>query len=129
MRTVKWFNSFIRSIDVTLAGTTTPSQSGPESNCNEEILHIFQSSRTGTSPLDSLVTYQGLSLGVGSYLLCRDVLGVFDRPSRLRRFWLVNTIVPGYSVATRLISQHEIVIRVNLTLFEKKKKCKIFIYI
>ena len=37
-------NSFIWPIDRTLPGATTPSQSGPESNGNEEVLYIPQSS-------------------------------------------------------------------------------------
>ena len=35
---------------MTLSGTTTPSQSGYESNGNEGVLHTRQSSRTGVSP-------------------------------------------------------------------------------
>ena len=43
--------SFIWPIDKTLLGTSTPSQSGPESEGSEGILHIPQSSRiTETSP-------------------------------------------------------------------------------
>ena len=40
--------------DETLTAIDTQSQSGPRSNCNEEILHTPQSSRTGTSPLDAV---------------------------------------------------------------------------
>ena len=40
--------------DVTLTGSTTPDQSGPKSNGNEGVLH-----RTGTSPSDTVVSYQG----------------------------------------------------------------------
>ena len=47
-------------IDRTLSGATTPGQSGPGSNGNEEVLRILQSSRIiGASPLDSLVSYTG----------------------------------------------------------------------
>ena len=50
-----------------LSGATTPGQSGPESDGNEGVLHIPQSSSTaGTSPSDCLVSYPGHSLG-GSY--------------------------------------------------------------
>ena len=35
-----------------LTGSTTPGQSGPGSNDNEEVLCISQSSRTGTSPFE-----------------------------------------------------------------------------
>ena len=38
--------------DGALTGTTTPGQSEPESNGNEGIHHIPQSSRTGASPSD-----------------------------------------------------------------------------
>ena len=37
---------------------TTPGQNGPRSNANEDVLYIPQSSRTGSSPLDRLVSYQ-----------------------------------------------------------------------
>ena len=52
-----------------LSGATFPGQSGPESNDNEGILRIPQSSSiTGTSPLDRLVSYPWHSLdGGGSY--------------------------------------------------------------
>ena len=53
-----------RPIDRTLSSTTTPGQSGPRSNGNEEVLQIPQSSSiTGASPLDCLVSYLGHSLG------------------------------------------------------------------
>ena len=35
----------------------TPGQSGPESNDNEGVLYIPQSSRTGASPSDGLMSY------------------------------------------------------------------------
>ena len=58
----------IWSIDKTLSGATTPAQSELESNGNEEVLCIPQSSRiTGTSPSDYLVSYLGHLLGRGSY--------------------------------------------------------------
>ena len=51
--------SSIRSIDRTLSGATTPGLSGPESDGNEGVLRIPQSSSiTGTSALDYLVSYQ-----------------------------------------------------------------------
>ena len=40
LHTVKYSNSSIWAIDVTLIYITTPSQSGPESNVSEEVLHI-----------------------------------------------------------------------------------------
>ena len=59
---------------------TTPSQSWPVSNNNEEVLHILQNSRTGASPSDCLVLYPGHLLGV-VLSLCRDVVSVFYSPS------------------------------------------------
>ena len=51
---------------VNLSGATIPGQSGPESDGNEGVLRIPQSSSiTGTSPLDGLVLYLGHSLGGG----------------------------------------------------------------
>ena len=38
-----------KPIDETLTGTTTLGQSEPESNSNEGVFHIPQSSRTGVS--------------------------------------------------------------------------------
>ena len=48
----KWLNSSNWLIDGTLSGPTTPGQSEPGSNDNEEVLHILQSSWTGASPSD-----------------------------------------------------------------------------
>ena len=45
--TVKWLNSFIWPIDVTLISDINPSQSGPWSNGNEEVLHILRSITIG----------------------------------------------------------------------------------
>ena len=47
--------------------TTTPGQSVPRSNGNEGILHISQSSWSGASLTDSLLSYVGDSLGEDSY--------------------------------------------------------------
>ena len=50
----------IGPIERALSGTTTPSQSGPRSNGNEEVIHIPQSSSIpGASPSDCLVSYGG----------------------------------------------------------------------
>ena len=55
---VIWHQVFLFNIiwliDGILTGTTIPDQSGPGSNSNEEIFHIFKISRTGNSPLDAL---------------------------------------------------------------------------
>ena len=49
--------SCIWPIDRALSGATTPGQSGPESDGNEGVLRIRQSSHiTGTSPSDILVS-------------------------------------------------------------------------
>ena len=54
--------SSIYPINRTLSGATTPSQSGPGSDGNEEVFRIPQSSSiTGTSASDCLVTYPGHS--------------------------------------------------------------------
>ena len=56
-------NSSIWPIERTLLGATTLGQSGPESDGNEGVLHIPQSSCiTGASPSDCLVSYLGHSL-------------------------------------------------------------------
>ena len=58
------FNS-IYTIDRALSGATTTGQSGPEINGNEEVLCIPQnSSITGASPSDCLVSYTGHSLKI-----------------------------------------------------------------
>ena len=57
--------------------------SGPESDGNEGVIRIPQSSSiTRTSPLDCLVSYPGHSLGE-VLPLCRGTDSVFYSPSRL----------------------------------------------
>ena len=63
---------------MTLTGSTTLRQSEPGSNGNEGILHILQSSRTGVSPLDGLVSYPGHSLP-----LCKDAVSGLYSPNQL----------------------------------------------
>ena len=53
-------------IDRSLSGPTTPSQSGPGSNGNKEVLHIPQISNSGSLPLDGLKSYPGHMLAVYS---------------------------------------------------------------
>ena len=61
-------NNSIWHIDRTLSSATTPGQSGPGSNGNEEVLCISQSSSiTGASPADCLVSYLEHSV-VGSLI-------------------------------------------------------------
>ena len=55
---------------IQLTGTTISSQGGPGSNCIKGIPHILQSSKTGASQLDSLVSYPGHSRR-GVLPLCR----------------------------------------------------------
>ena len=60
-------------------GTTTPGQNGPDSNGYEGVLHITQSSRTGPSPSDSLVSYpEHLLLG---YYSSAEVQSAYSNPS------------------------------------------------
>ena len=44
-------------MDRTITGTITPGQSGHESNGNECVVYIHQSSRTRASPLTGLVWF------------------------------------------------------------------------
>ena len=68
MHTFKGLNSSIWPIAGTLTGTTTLGQSGSGSNGTKGVFHIPQSSRTGTSPSDCLVSYAGHSfVERGSY--------------------------------------------------------------
>ena len=60
----------------TQAGTTTPGWQESGSNGNDEVLHIPQSSGTGTSPLDSLVSESGHSLVLP---LCRNAVSMIQR--------------------------------------------------
>ncbi len=63
--------SSIWPINRTLSGATPPGQSEPESDGNEDVLHIPQSSSiVGASPSDCLMSYLGHSLG-GVLLLYR----------------------------------------------------------
>ena len=56
-------NSSIWPIDRTLSGATTPGSSRPGNYGNEGVLCIPQSSSiTGTSALNSLLSYSGLSM-------------------------------------------------------------------
>ena len=75
-------NSFIWHIDKILSGATSPGQSGPGSDGNEEELCIHQSSSiTGGLPSDCSKSYPEHSLGDLSPL--RDPVGVFHNPCRL----------------------------------------------
>ena len=77
--------SSILPIDRTLSGSTTPGQSGPRSDSNNEVLRIPKiSSISGTSPSDCFMSYQDNG---GVLSLCRDAVGVFYSPQPTG--WLV----------------------------------------
>ena len=68
LHTVKCFQVlFYLAPRFNLTGTTTPGQSGYESNGKEGVLHIPQSSRTVASPSDGLVSYPEHLLEWGIY--------------------------------------------------------------
>ena len=68
LNTIQILNSSIWLIDRTLSGVTTPSQCGPGSDGNEEVLHISQSfSITEALASDCLMSYPWHSLK-GSYV-------------------------------------------------------------
>ena len=84
--------SSIWPLDRTLSGATIPGQSGPESNGNEGVLRILQSSSiTGTSPSDCLVSYLGQLL-VGYYLSVEKPLVYSTAPVDWARYniWFLN---------------------------------------
>ena len=64
---IKWLNCSILPIDGILISTTTPGQSRPGSNSNEEMLYIPQNSWTEASLSDDSVSYPAHLLGEGSY--------------------------------------------------------------
>ena len=69
-------------IDRNLSVATTPDQSGPENNGNEEVLSIPQSSRiTGISPSECLVSYLGHSLVWESYTPAEKQSGYSTAPA------------------------------------------------
>ena len=71
--------SSIWPIDRDLSGATTSGPSEPGSDNNEGVIHIPQnSSITGASPSDYLVSYQGHSLGRG--YLSAEVQLVYSKP-------------------------------------------------
>ena len=94
LHTVKWFQALLSNDNSvcfvwfygisTLSGAGTAGQSKPESNDNEWVLCIPQSSSiTRTSLSDCLESYPGLLLGMGYYILplCKDAISVFNSPS------------------------------------------------
>ena len=85
----RWSNSSIWYMDGTLTFTSTPGQSGLESNGNKEVLYILQSYWTGATPSNALVSYLGHPLGKGVLLLCRDAVSIFYSSSWLgcNNYW------------------------------------------
>ena len=76
--------SSIWPIDRVRSDATTLGQSGPGSDGNEGVFRFPKnSSITGTSPSDCLVSYQDIYWGGGILPLCRDAVGVFYSPSWL----------------------------------------------
>ena len=59
---LKWSNSTTWLLNRILSGATTSSQSRPENNGNERILHLPQISKAGALPSDGLMSYPGHSL-------------------------------------------------------------------
>ena len=68
----------------TLSVASTPGQSDPGINGSEEVLHITQIFRVGASLSDSLIPYPGHLYVGGVSLFCRDAIGIFFSPRRLR---------------------------------------------
>ena len=64
--------------------TTTPSQIGPGSNCNERVLHITQSFKTGVSPSHGLVPYPGYSFSFVGFSFVR--VSITPLQESIRRF-------------------------------------------
>ena len=110
-------NSSIWPIDRTLSGATTPGQSGPGSNGNEEVFCIPQSSRiTGASPSDCL----GHSFG-GVLPLCRGAFSVFYSPIQYYFVIVENIFVQWYKIHIVLIGMLELNINPSHVNFEISK--------
>ena len=86
--------SSIWPIDRALSAATTPGLNKPESDANEEVFRVPQSSsNTGTSPSDCLESYPKHSLWGGILPPCKDAVGVFYSLGRLGQllhifYWL-----------------------------------------
>ena len=86
----KWLNIFILPRYWTLTGPTPPVQSEPGRNDNERVLYIPQSSRTGASLSDRLVSYSGRLL-FRSYLLLANSTSPADWSTRTQRHNALGT--------------------------------------
>ena len=74
-------NSSIWLINRTLPGATTPGQSEPKNNGNEGVLRNPQRTKTGTSPLNFLVSYPGHLLDGGPNLSAKMQSVYFTCPA------------------------------------------------
>ena len=93
--------SFISPIDKTLSGATTPGQSGPGSDGNEQILCIPQHSIiTGKSPSNWLVSYPGLSFGE-VWPLCKEAV-YSTAPANWATFMIRLVILPRNLYLTKV---------------------------
>ena len=86
-------------IDRTISGVTILGQSGPGSNGNEGVLCISQnSSITGTSPSDCLVSYPGHSFwGLTTLQRCSQC--ILQHPNRLDNFANVSHCIKTFDKA------------------------------
>ena len=67
-----------------LTDTIILGQSRPESNGNEGVLHILQTSQTETSPSDGLESYPGYLFKEG---FSRDTVSIFYSPQSNALNW------------------------------------------
>ena len=96
------YNS-IWPIDRTLSCASTPGQSGPGSDSNEQVLHIPQSSSiTGTSPPDCLVSYPGHSLKREVLPLCREAISGFYSSVQMGK--VLSQAIPSSSASMSKVS-------------------------
>ena len=82
--------------DRIISGAITPGQSGPESDGNEVVRHIPQSSSiTRASPTDCLILYPEHSFFLH---LCRVAFSVFYSPNRLSlvHYYMISSIAIKY---------------------------------
>ena len=85
-------NSSVWPIDRASSNATTPGQSDPESNCHEEVLHIFQISWTRALPSDRLISYAGHSWVRVSYPFAEMQMVYSTAPVNWAIFcWLFRT--------------------------------------
>ena len=105
--------SSIWPIDRTLSGTTTPGQSGPRSDGDEEVLHILKSS----SIIGTSCYIQDTRLGV--LLLCRDAVDVFCSPSGLDHMTLLEGSLTPLQRRSRCILQPQLTVsKISLVEFK-----------